>query len=192
MLFVLTDADFATENFLFKDCRFHDSPWSRGLYNGNNATFDGCTFGPMVGRPLFLLSCYTYNVWCEGIGCANIVVRNCRFENCLDVRSERGATAQIMAEIAIPPAYDPEPDIPIANAALARRVAENKAAGRRVEPSGDALRDILVEKCTFVNPRGHLLRTVNGSNITVRDNSVKWSTPSATLSHTQAKYECKA
>ena len=177
MLFVLTDADFATENFLFRDCRFHDSPWSRGLYNGNNATFDGCTFGPMVGRPLFLLSCYTYNVWCEGIGCANIVIRNCRFENCLDVRSERGATAQIMAEIAIPPAYDPEPDIPIANAAFARRVAENKAAGRRVEPSGDALRDILVEKCTFVNPRGYLLRAVNGRNVTFRDNTVEWSHP---------------
>jgi hypothetical protein len=177
MLFVMVDAEFATENFLFKDCRFHDSPWSRGLYNGNNATFDGCVFGPMVGRPLFLLSCYTYNVWCEGIGCTNIVIRNCRFENCLDVRSERGATAQIMAEIAIPPSYDPEPNLPIANEAFAKRVVENKAARRRVEPSGDALRGILVEKCTFINPRGYLLRAVNGSNVTFRENTVEWSTP---------------
>ena len=175
MLFVMVDAEFATENFLFKDCRFHDSPWSRGLYNGNNATFDGCTFGPMVGRPLFLLSCYTYNVWCEGIGCANVVIRNCRFENCLDVRAERGASAQIMAEIAIPPSYDPEPNLPIANEAFAKRVVENKVAGRWVKPSGDALRGILVEKCTFVNPRGYLLRTVNGSDITFRDNTVEWS-----------------
>ena len=177
MLFVMVDAEFATENFLFKDCRFHDSPWSRGLYNGNNATFDGCTFGPMVGRPLFLLACYTYNVWCEGIGCENIVIRNCRFENCLDVRAERGAAVQIMAEIAIPPSYDPEPNLPIANKAFAKRVTENKAAGRRVEPSGDALRGILVEKCTFVNPRGYLLRAVNGRDITFRDNTVEWSDP---------------
>ena len=177
MLFVMVDAEFATENFLFKDCRFHDSPWGRGLYNGNNATFDGCTFGPMIGRPLFLLSCYTYNVWCEGIGCANIIIRNCRFENCLDVRSERGATAQIMAEIAIPPSYDPEPNLPIANEAFARRVAENRTAGRRVEPSDDALRGILVEKCTFINPRGYLLRVVNGSDVTFRDNTVDWSDP---------------
>jgi hypothetical protein len=82
-----------------------------------------------------------------------------------------------MAEIAIPPTYDPEPDIPIANAAFARRVAEDKAAGRRVEPSGDALRGILVEKCTFVNPRGYLLRAVNGRNVTFRDNTVEWSHP---------------
>lgn len=177
MLFVLMDADFATENFLFRDCRFHDSPWSRGLFNGNNATFDGCTFGPMIGRPLFLLACYTYNVWCEGIGCANIVIRNCRFENCLDAREERGASAQIMAEIAIPPSYDPEPNIPIANAAFARRVAENRASGRNVSPSCDALRGILVERCTFVNPRGYVLRIANGRDVTFRDNKVEWSNP---------------
>ena len=177
MLFVMVDAEFATENFLFKDCRFHDSPWSRGLYNGNNATFDGCTFGPMIGRPLFLLACYTYNVWCEGIGCANIVIRNCRFENCLDARMERGASTQIMAEISIPPSYDPEPNLPIANVAFAKRVAENKAAERQVKPSCDALHGILVEKCTFVNPRGYLLRTVNGNDITFRDNTVECDSP---------------
>ena len=177
LVFVLVDHAFKTENFLFRNCRFHDSAGSRCVVQGNNITFDGCAFGPMKGLPLKFSSCYSYNVWCEGIGCTNIVVRNCRFENCLDVRSERGATAQIMAEIAIPPAYDPEPDIPIANAALARRVAENKAAGRRVEPSGDALHGILVEKCTFVNPRGYLLRTVNGRDVTFRDNMVEWSHP---------------
>ncbi|MBR0056015.1 MAG: hypothetical protein IJP66_01685, partial [Kiritimatiellae bacterium] len=177
MLFVLMDAEFATENFLFRGCRFHDSPWSRGLFNGNNATFEGCTFGPMAGRPLFLLSCYTYNAWCEGIGCSNIVVRKCRFENSLDSRMERGACAQIMAEIAIPPAYDPEPDIPIASAMFAGRVAQNRAAGRVVKPSDDALRGILVEGCTFVNPRGYLLRIANGRDVTFRDNKVVWDNP---------------
>ena len=177
MLFVMMDADFATENFLFQNCRFHDSPWSRGLFNGNNATFEGCTFGPMIGRPLFFIACYTYNAWCEGIGCANIVVRNCRFENCLDVREERGASTQIMAEIAIPPSYDPEPNLPLANEAFAKRVAANKAAGRTVEPSGDALRGILIEGCTFVNPRGYLLRIVNGRDVTFRDNKVEWFNP---------------
>ena len=177
MLFVLMDAEFATENFLFKDCWFHDTPWSRGLFNGNNGTFDGCTFGPMVGRPLFMLSCYTYTVWCEGIGCTNIVIRNCRFENCLDSRMERGACAAIMSEISLPPSYDPEPNLPIPNRAFAKRVAENKAAGRQVEPSGDALRDILVEGCTFVNPRGYIWRAVGGSNLIFRDNKLVWDSP---------------
>ena len=176
MLFVLMDADFATENFLVKDCWFHGNPWSRGLFNGSNATFDGCRFGPMVGRPLFLLSCYTYNVWCEGIGCTNIVVRNCRFENCLDVREEMGVSAQIMGQIAIPPAYDPE-TFPIDNAELAAKVAANKAAGRKVEPSGEALNNIIVEDCTFVNPRGYLLAVRNGRNLNFRRNKVVWDDP---------------
>ena len=176
MLFVLMDADFATENFLFKDCRFHHNPWSRGLYNGSNATFDGCQFGPMVGRPLFLLSCYTYNVWCEGIGCTNIVVRNCRFENCLDVKEEMGISAQILGEIAIPPAYDPE-KFPIKNAELAAKVAANKAAGRKVTPSGEALNNILVEGCTFVNPRGYIWAVRNGRNTVFRRNKVIWDGP---------------
>lgn len=173
MLFVLMDADYATENFLFKDCRFHHNPWSRGLYNGSNATFDGCTFGPMVGRPLSVLSCYTYNVWCEGIGCTNIVVRNCRFEDCLDVKEETGVSAQIMCEIAIPPRYDPEGN-PIVNAELAAKVAANKAAGRSVTPSSDALSGILVEDCTFVNPRGYLFAVRNGNDTIFRRNKVVW------------------
>ena len=173
MLFVLMDADYATENFIFKDCRFHHNPWSRGLYNGSNATFDGCTFGPMVGRPLFLLSCYTYNVWCEGIGCTNIVVRNCRFEDCLDVKEETGVSAQIMCEIAIPPRYDPEGN-PIVNAELAAKVAANKAAGRVITPSADALSGILVEDCVFVNPRGYLFAVRNGNDTIFRRNKVVW------------------
>ncbi len=176
MVFVLMDADYATGNFIFRDCRFHHNPWSRGLFNGSNATFDGCTFGPMTGRPLFLLSCYTYNVWCEGIGCTNIVVRNCRFENCLDVKEEMGVSSQIMCEIAIPPRYDPEGN-PIVNAELAAKVAANKAAGRAVTPSADALSDILVEDCTFVNPRGYLFAARNGSNMIFRRNKTVWNKP---------------
>ena len=158
---------------MFKDCWFHDSPWSRGLFNGSNATFDGCRFGPMTGRPLFLLACYTYNVWCEGIGCTNIVVRNCRFENCLDLRKERGVSTQIMSEIAIPPSYVGMP-LPIFHPELARKVAKNKAAGRALTPSDDALNNILVENCTFVNPRGYIFASRNGSNMTLRGNKVEW------------------
>ena len=176
MLFVLMDAEYATENFIFRDCRFHGSPWSRGLFNGNNATFENCSFGPMVGRPLFLLSCYTYNVWCEGIGCTNIIVRNCRFENCLDVKEERGVSAQIMSEIAIPPSYDPE-RFTIANAELAAKVAANKASGRKVVPADDALGSILIEGCTFVNPRGYLWAARNGSDMIFRRNRVVWGNP---------------
>ena len=174
ILFVLVDDEFATENFLFKDCRFHDSPWSRGIVQGNNVTFEGCTFGPMSGLPLLLSSCYTYNVWCEGIGCRNIVVRDCRFENCLSDNSwhvDKDAP-QIKASIRLPPEFSRMAGTPITNAAFAAQVAANIAAGRQLRPSPDAVGDILVERCTFVNPRGPVLLGENASRVTFRDNAV--------------------
>ena len=174
ILFVLVDDEFATENFLFKDCRFHDSPWARGIVQGNNVTFEGCAFGPMSGLPLLLMACYTYNVWCEGIGCRNIVVRGCRFENCLSDNSwhVEKAAPQIKASIRLPPEFSRMESTPIENAAFAAQVAANIAAGRQVRPSPDAVSDILVERCTFVNPRGPVFLGENASRVTFRDNQI--------------------
>ncbi len=174
ILFVLIDDEFATENFLFKGCRFHDSPWGRGIVQGNNVTFEGCVFGPSSGLPLLFMSCYTYNVWCEGIGCRNIVVRGCRFENCLSGNSwhvEKDAP-QIKASIRLPPEFVRMEAFPILNHAFAAQVAANIAAGRQVAPSPDAVCDILIENNVFVNPRGYVLLGENASRVTFRDNQI--------------------
>ena len=137
MLFVLLDKGYATENFLFKDCWFHDSPWNRGIVQGNNVTLDGCRFGPMIGTPLKFISCYTYTCWCEGIGCSNVVVRNCRFENCLSSRYENNP--QIIVSMQTPPEHWPQKHERITHEAFARQVAANTAAGRTVKPCRNAV-----------------------------------------------------
>ena len=175
MLFVLLDKGYATENFLFKDCWFHDSPWHRGIVQGNNVTIDGCRFGPMIGTPLKFISCYTYTCWCEGIGCSNVVVRNCRFENCLSSRYENNP--QIIVSMQTPPEHWPQRHERITHAAFAREVEAMVAAGRTVKPCRDAVCDILVERNTFVNPPGLLLTSENASRITFRDNAVEWREP---------------
>jgi len=175
ILFVLISDEFATENLLFRDCFFHDSPWSRGIVQGNNVTIEGCRFGPMSGPPLTFMSCYSYNVWCEGIGCSNIVVRNCRFENCLCDNSWNVLrySPLIKASLLIPPEYSRmEDSVPIVNESFAREVAANKAAGRKVKPSSDAVCDILIERNKILNPRGLLLLCENASRVTFRDNVV--------------------
>ena len=176
ILFVLVSDDFATENFIFKDCFFHDSPWSRGIVQGNNVTIEGCRFGPMSGPPLTFMSCYTYNVWCEGIGCSNIVVRNCRFENCLCNNSWNSLASAplVKASLQIPPVYSRmEDSVPIFNEAFAREVAANKAVGRRLTPTSNAVCDILIENNEILNPRGLLLLGENASRVTFRDNKVR-------------------
>ena len=97
----------------------------------------------MVGRPLFVLSCYTYNVWCEGIGCSNVVVRNCRFENCLSSRYEN--MPQIIVSMQTPPEHWPQKHERITHEAFAREVEAMVAAGHTVKPCRDAVCDILVE-----------------------------------------------
>ena len=180
LFFVLVDAEYATENFLFRDCRFRRSSFSRGLVLGNNLTFENCTFGPMDGSPLRFQSCYTYNVWCEGIGCRNVVVRNCRFENALDVYTVGGVSSQIFTALRLPWKSDaPMRQVPIRNAAFAKAVAAYEAAGVPVAPSGEAVGDILVAGCTFVNPRGYLWYIMNGSGFWFRDNTVVWDDPAA-------------
>ena len=178
LFFVLIDAEYATENFLFRNCRFHDSSFSRGLVLGNNLTFDGCTFGPMNGTALRFQSCYTYNVWCEGIGCTNVVVRNCRFENVLDRYTVGGVNSQIFTALRLPwKEYAPMRQVPIKHAEFAKAVADYEAKGVPVTPSGDAVGDILVEKCTFVNPPGYLWYIMNGRGFWFRDNEVRWDDP---------------
>ena len=177
ILFVLVRDDSATENFVFRDCFFHDSPWSRGVVQGNNFTIEGCRFGPMSGSALTFSSCYTYNVWCEGIGCSNIVVRNCRFENCLCNNSWNSLAYAplIKSSLIIPPVYSRMKDsVPILNETFAREVAENNAVGRRVEPTSDAVCDILIENNEILNPRGLLLLVENASRVTFRNNKVEF------------------
>ena len=180
LFFVLVDDEYTTENFLFRNCRFHGSSYSRGLVLGSNLTFENCTFGPMDGSPLRFQSCYTYNVWCEGIGCRNVVVRNCRFENVRDDFTVGGVSSQIFTALRLPWKGDaPMRQVPIKNAAFAKAVAAYEAAGKPVVPSGEAVGDILVEGCTFVNPRGYLWYIMNGSSFHFRDNTVVWNDPGA-------------
>ena len=175
LVYVLYDHAFATENFLVKDCRFHDSAGSRIVVQGNNITFDGCSFGPMRGTPLKFASCYSYNVWCEGIGCTNIVVRNCRFVDCVDKNAPDRPATQIHAVLSIPPdGYHPQKNVPIANDAFAAEVESDRASGRKVAPSPRGVADILVEGCTFVNPPGYVFYAKNGSGFTLRGNKVEW------------------
>ena len=44
-------------------------------------------------------------------------------------------------------------------------------------PSGDAVGNMLVERCTFVNPRGYLWYIMNGSGFWFRDNKVERTDP---------------
>ena len=180
ILFVLVDTEYATENFMFKNCRFSRGLVNRGLILGNNLTFDSCTFGPSSGDALRFQTCYTYTVWCEGVGCRNVVVRNCRFENLRCSFRVAGQPCALFSGLRLPWKKSvPEPDVRITHPTLAKDVAAFEAKGVPPKPDASAIGDMLVEGCTFVNPRGYLWYIMNGDGYWFRDNKVVWDDPSA-------------
>ena len=176
LFFVLYNRMYSTENLLFRNCLFHATPWARNLILASNVTFEGCTFKDTLGSPLRFQTCYTYNVWCEGTGCTNVVVRGNTFANCADFYTVNGVSSQIFTGVRVPNhlGWPERGTMPIRDAQLKADVEARLARGASADvvPCRDVVNNILVEGNTFVNPRGLLWYAFNGDRLTLRDNTV--------------------
>ena len=175
-LFVVYDRVYSTDNLLFRSCTFHRAPWARNLILSNNVTFDGCRFESFAGSPLRFQTCYTPNVWCEGMGANNIVVRSCMFRNCADAFMVEGVSSQIFLGLRIPSHKGwPESGTALICDEVLRKQYEEMRAEKGaldVRPYGKAVGSLLVENNVFVNPRGSLVYAFNGDEVVVRNNRV--------------------
>ena len=119
------------------------------------------------------------NVWCEGTGCTNVVVRGCTFENCAARNLVNGVSAQIYCGVRIPSSKGwPEKNVvPTRDAQLKAEVEERLARGPAADvipACRDIISDIIIEGNVFINPRGQTLYAENGDNIVFRDNRVEF------------------
>ena len=176
LFFVLFDREYATEHLYFKDCLFHWTPWARNLILASNVTFDGCRFEDTLGSPLRFQTCYTYNVWCEGTGCTNALVKNCTFVNCADAYGVEGVSSQIFTGVRVPGSkgWPERGSCPIRDARLKSEVEARLKRGPAadVQPCRDIVNSIVIEDNTFVNPRGHVWYAMNGDRLTFRNNRI--------------------
>lgn len=176
LFFVLFDREYSTEQLLFRNCLFHNTPWARNLILASNVTFDGCHFEDTLGSPLRFQTCYTYNVWCEGTGCTNVLVKGCTFSNCADSYTVEGVSSQIFTGVRVPGSKGwPERNtMPIRDARLKADVEARLKIGAAadVQPCRDIVNNITVEGNTFVNPRGLVWYAMNGDRLTFRNNRI--------------------
>jgi len=176
LFFVLFNCAYSTEHLLFRNCLFHNTPWARNLILASNVTFDGCRFEDTLGSPLRFQTCYTYNVWCEGTGCTNVWVKNCTFRNCADAYTVEGVSSQIFTGVRVPGSkgWPERLRAPIKDARLKADVEARLAIGAAADviPCRDIVNNIVVERNTFVNPRGYVWYAMNGDRLTFRDNRV--------------------
>lgn len=154
-LFVVRNCETATDNLLIRDCDFTDA-CMRNLIQGSQVTIEGTTFRRMSGSPLRIMTEWTRKWWVEGTRATNVVVRNCVFDsNQIDGWLVDGVISEIFC-----------------GARLA--AAGGGHDGSQVPPPGDqAVGRILVEGCTFINPRGATLHAVSGRDYVFRNNVVR-------------------
>lgn len=143
--FLVWDRTYGTDNVLMKGCRFVDGGF-RNIFSPSNLTIEDCLFRRTLGVPCRFIADYRANLWCEGMGATNIVVRGCTFE---DTATGQPKDGQISAVCVTPDNWEiPPPD------------------------KGFVAGDVLIEGCTFVRPTGAVLDFKTGRNVTFRDSVV--------------------
>ncbi len=180
LAFVMFNASYGTDNILLRDCEFANTLWARSLVHGANVTVENCRFRNITGAPIRFQIEYTWNAWCEGFGCTNVVLRGCTFENDYDGYAAEGLCTEIYAGARIAPPV--EQWIKIGN----RHVADGLAARRAANAPGPApcreiVSNLLIEKCRFLNPRGFVFQAMSGRDLTIRDCDVTFDRPAYAL-----------
>lgn len=77
-VFLVFNRSYVSNGLHLQNCIFEDAHY-RTLIQPSDVTIEGCVFR-RCGGGLEFLAAYTKNLWCEGNGCTNVVVRNNLFE----------------------------------------------------------------------------------------------------------------
>ena len=140
-----------TDNILIKDC-LYDSCWGRFLMLGHNVTFENCTWRHGIASAVLVQEGLNYGYWAEGFGAGNVVIRGCRFEALQ--KFNRAAFADVVQDLYV-------------GANMTDHYRE-----LNVRPDPSLISGVLVENCSFVNPRGAVWHVRNGENLVFRNNTI--------------------
>ena len=144
--FLVWDRTYGTDNVLLRDCVFEDPGW-RQLFSPSNLTIEDCVFRRTPTFPIRLISDYRSNLWCEGMGSSNVVIRGCTFEDCCISKPE---SAIISTACVVPDDWN---------------VGE-------IDP-GFVGGDLLIEGNRFIRPSGPVLELQTGRNVIFRNNVIE-------------------
>ncbi len=87
--FIMFDKTYDTHNIIVRNSYFHHNRARGILILARDVTIEGCTFRGNERGAIKLETGYTHNIWCEGYGVNNIVIRNNVFDtsNPIDERT---------------------------------------------------------------------------------------------------------
>ena len=144
--FLVWDRSFGTDRVMMKNCVFEDQGW-RNIFSPSDLTIENCVFRRTSGVPVRFIADYRSDLWCEGMGATNLVVRNCLFDNTC-VYSD--GQPEISTTCVTPGGWDV----------------------KGIDP-GFVGGNMLVENCRFVNSGGPVLDLQTGKNVIFRNNVIE-------------------
>ncbi|MCK6488003.1 MAG: right-handed parallel beta-helix repeat-containing protein [Planctomycetes bacterium] len=148
--FVLFNRRYGTRQVVVRDCHFHDNRARGLLLLGSDMTVENNRFVHNQMGAIKIETGYTFDVWSEGYGAANLVIRGNRFEQ--------------------PNPMGSYPD--------ELRPAIYLSVYLRTDPSRDKtrfpiLRDILIEGNRFTDAPGAIAYVCSAANVVIRGNTVE-------------------
>lgn len=152
--FVLFNRRYGSRQIIVRDCYFHDNRARGLLLLGSDMTIENNRFVHNQMGAIKIETGYTFNVWSEGYGAANIVIRGNRFEAVNPI----GAYRNEMMPVIYMSTY------------------------LRTDPSSDKssfpiLHDILIEGNAFSDGPGAIAYVCSARNVVIRGNTIAQRTP---------------
>lgn len=155
--FVLFNRSYCSDNVILRNTTFRDNRARGVIIQANDVTVEGCTFRHTEGPAMKITTGWTEDLWCEGVGVTNCVVRNCRFEGCNAGRVKPGEI--IISTYLHQPSY---------------------AEGTR-KSEYPIIRDVLFENNVFVDSEGPPEDIASATGVVFHDNRIE--TRRATVSN---------
>lgn len=80
--FVLFNRSYCSDGVVLKNCSFGGNRARGVIIQCNDVLIESCRFWHTENEALKIMTGWTENLWCEGVGVTNCIVRNCTFDNC--------------------------------------------------------------------------------------------------------------
>lgn len=152
--FILFNKRYGSRNIIIRNSYFHNNKARGLLILANDVTIENNRFFHNEMGAIKIETGYTFNVWSEGYGASNIVIRNNRFENVNPI----GAYVNEKQPVIYMSVY----------------LKSDPSAEKTLYP---ILNTILVEKNEFINNPGVIAYVCSAGNVVIRDNVIRNEIP---------------
>lgn len=147
--FILFNKRFGSNNIIIRNSYFHDNKARGLLLLANNITVENNRFFHNEMGAIKIETGYTFNVWSEGYGASNILIRNNVFENVNPIGAYQNEKQPVIY--------------------MSVYLQSDPSVEKTMYP---ILNNILIEKNTFINNPGVIANICSAGNVVIRDNKI--------------------